>query len=174
MQDAFMLTDYCTGNAVPNRGSEANRQSFEKILVDAKGYARDQIRIDVPIEFTVHGEAYASHIDMVITVDGKSAVAVKCCAGAMDSWDREIVTAARILEERPMPWALVTDGSRILFLDAVTGQVLHRDLNAFFTPEELKTAFSKRPPADPLPPDRLEKMRLIYRTYDTMNVNRVF
>jgi len=50
------LTDFVTGRLVPNIGAEENRQLLERYLVERKGYAREGIEVDVPIEMVIAGE----------------------------------------------------------------------------------------------------------------------
>ena len=44
------LIDYITGKEVPNVGAEENRQAIERFLVEEKGFAREDIAVDVDIE----------------------------------------------------------------------------------------------------------------------------
>ena len=45
------LVDFVTGREVPNIGAEENRQAVERLLVEQKGYDREEIEVEVPIPF---------------------------------------------------------------------------------------------------------------------------
>ena len=107
-----MITDFVTGREVPNVGAEENRQAVEKLLVEEKGYLKEAIKVDVDIAITVAGEPYRSQIDLVVSADGGQMpfMVIKCAAGSLGSREREIVAAARLLEEYQIPRAVVSDG----------------------------------------------------------------
>ena len=62
-----MIVDFVTGKEIPEVGAEANRQAVEQFLVLEKGYAREDIEIDVDIAFEVAGETYRSQIDLILS-----------------------------------------------------------------------------------------------------------
>ena len=82
-----MITDFITGNKIPNVGAEENRQMFVQFLVKEKGFSKEDIEVDVDIEMIVAGETYRSQIDLVVSVDGGVTrfMAVKCAAASLGS-----------------------------------------------------------------------------------------
>jgi hypothetical protein len=165
-----MVTDYITGNPVPLVGSEENRQMVEKYLVAEKGFHREDIAVDVPISFEVAGETHESAVDLVVSIDGRPLMVVKCAAGSLGSREREAVAAARLVAPAPLPLAVVSDGHTATVLDAVAGKPLGEGLDAIPGRTDLSDQFAGIHP-DPLADSRLIKERLIFRSYDSMNVN---
>lgn len=164
------ITDYLTGRPVPDMGAEANRQTVERLLVEEKGYGREEIEVDAPIAVEIDGDPYRSRVDLVVGLGGRRLMAVKCAAGSLDSRQREIVAAARLLDDRPLPLAVASDGRDALVWDAVTGRPLGAGLKAI--PD--RTALAARLPfldTPPLDERRLARERLVFRSYDSMNVN---
>ena len=100
-----MIEDYITGNIIPNVGAEEVRQRVEKFLVEEKGYAKKDIAVDADIHIEIDGQPYDSQLDLVVSVDGKEFMVVKCAAGSLESRQREVVSAARILAISPLPHA---------------------------------------------------------------------
>jgi len=133
-----MITDYITGKEVPNIGAEENRQAVERFLVVAKGYLKEDIEVDVDIELTVAGNLYRSQIDLVVSVDGGKTrfMAVKCAAGSLGSCEREIVAAARLLEEYPVPFSMVSDGKTAILLDTFSGKKIGEGLDVIPAKDE--------------------------------------
>ena len=127
-----MLTDFVTGKDVPNIGAEENRQAIERFLVERKGYLKEDIQIDVDIEMTVAGESYRSQLDLVVTTDGGKTrfMAIRCAAGSLGSREREIIAAARILDDCPIPFAGVSDGKTAIVLDTASGKKIGDGLDA--------------------------------------------
>ena len=167
-----MITDFITGQEIPNIGAEENRQALAKYLVNEKGYSKNEIELDVKIEFAIGDEAYQSQVDLVIRIrdDNHRVMVIKCAAGSLGSREREIVAAARLLEDYQIPVAVVSDGKTAIVMDTVSGQKTGEGLDAIPAKEAVISMLNLFETAK-LPADRLEREKLIFRTYDRENVN---
>jgi hypothetical protein len=165
------LVDFITGRHVPNIGAEENRQALERYLVERKGFAREEIEVDVPIEMDIAGERYRSAVDLVARVGSRRMVAFRCAAGSLGSCEREILAAARLLDGYQIPWAAASDGRDAVVLETVSGRRLGVGLNAIPARAELE---AQLPSIEfkALPQDRILREQLIFRTYDREGVNR--
>ncbi len=165
------LNDFITGRAVPDVGAEANRQQVERFLVVQKGYTAESIEVDAPISIRLPEETYTSKVDLVVSVHGKRYMAIKCAPGSLASREREVIAAARLLEAYQIPLAIASDGRTALVWDTLTGRSLGQGLDAVPSQVEAQTTF------DPTGLTALDEQRrlrqsLIFRSYDSMNVNR--
>jgi len=161
----LMLEDFITGRRVPNIGAEENRQALERYLVERKGYARADIEVDVPIEMEIAGESYRSAVDLVVGVGRRRMIAFRCAAGSIGSYEREILAAARLLNDYQVPWAAASDGKDAVVLDTVSGRRVGAGLDSIPARVELEA----RLPAiefKALPEDRRLREQLIFRTDD--------
>jgi len=165
-----LITDFVTGEKIPDVGAEANRQMIEKILVTEKRYAKKDIEVNVPIEVTIGDEPYRSSVDLVVSVHGKRYMAIKCAPGSLGSREREIVSAARLLDEYQIPVSAVSDGKTAMVLDTVSGKKIGEGLDAIPSKKALQET-AKSLELQPLAEKRLEREKLIFRSYDSMNVN---
>lgn len=165
------LIDFITGKEVPDTGSEANRQAVERLLVEEKGFDKTDINVDTPLEIRVDGETYRSKVDLVIRVAGRRFMILKCAAGSLGSREREVISASRLLDTYQIPFAAVSDGRTAIVLDTVSGKRIGEGMDAIPTKEAAIKHF-RGMPLFPLPDDRREKEKLIFRSYDSMNVNR--
>ena len=168
-----VITDFITGKEIPNIGAEGNRQAVEHFLVEEKGYLKEDLEIDVDLEIIVAGEAYRSQIDLVVSVDRGATVfmAFKCAAGSLGSREREILAAARLFDENyQIPFSVVSDGKTAIVLDTVSGKKLAEGMDAIPSREEACEAL-KSFELQPFPEERRAREKLIFRTYDSMNVN---
>jgi len=165
-----MITDFITGKMVPDIGAEENRQDVERFLVNEKGFSKEDIEVDVNIELVIASEPYKSQIDLVVCVDGTRYMAIKCAAASLGSREREIIAASRLLESHQIPLSVVSDGKTAIVLDTVSGKKLGEGLNAIPAKDDLKEKLNSSELV-PLPAKRLEKEKLIFRSYDVMNVN---
>jgi hypothetical protein len=165
-----MLTDYITGKQVPNIGAEENRQKVERFLVEKKGYNKGDIEVDADLRFSVQDEEVRSNVDLVVTISGKRFMALRCVPGSLVSRQRETLAAARLLDDYQVPFSVVTDGKNAALLDTVTGTVLGQDMDAIPSKEEAIQQM-KEIELQPFPQEKLEREKIIFRSYDEMNIN---
>ncbi|MBW2151708.1 MAG: type I restriction enzyme HsdR N-terminal domain-containing protein [Deltaproteobacteria bacterium] len=166
-----LITDFVTGKKVPNIGAEENRQAVERYLVEEKGYQKEDIEVDADIEIAIEGQCYRSQIDLVVSVGGRRFMAIKCAAGSLESREREILSAARILDPHPLPRAVVTDGKTAIVLDTLSGKkITQAPMTAIDSRKEAEAIVSQTA-LQPLTQERLKRERLIFRAYDRLNVN---
>ena len=165
------LIDFITGREIPDTGSEGNRQQVERTLVQDKGYAEDEIEVDAPMAVEIRGETYRSKIDLLVRVNGTPFLAIKCAAASLGSWEREILAAARLRGSVQVPLCMVSDGAAVGVLDTVSGKKLGEGWDAVPSRSHAEKEMKTLEPT-PFPEDRLDRERLIFRSYDSMNVNR--
>ena len=167
------VIDFVTGKELPNIGAEENRQAVERFLVEEKGYLKSDITVDVDIEMTIAGEAYQSQVDLAVSLDDSAVcfMVFKCAAASLGSREREILAAARLLNPNyQIPCAVVSDGKAAIVLDTVSGKKIGEGMAAVPSKEQaIETLKSIELIA--FPQKRLVKERLIFRTYDSQNVN---
>ena len=169
-----MITDFVTGKDIPNVGAEENRQMVEQFLVREKGYAKEDIAVDVDLAINIGAETYRSQIDLVVSADGgygpTRLMAIKCAAASLGSREREILATARLLEEYQLPYSVVSDGKTAIVLDTVSGRKLGEGLQAILSKEAALTKLNNLKLV-PFPKEKREREKLIFRSYDSMNVN---
>jgi len=167
-----LITDFISGKEIPNVGAEENRQRVAQFLVKAKGFSKEDIEVDVDIEMSVAGEIYRSQIDLVVSLDGGSTpfMAIKCAAASLGSREREILAASRLLCENQLPFSVVSDGKTAIVLDTVSGQKLGEGLKAIPSKDEAREKLNTLQ-MGPFPKEKVEREKLIFRSYDSMNVN---
>jgi hypothetical protein len=164
------IIDFITGQAVANVGAEANRQQVERYLVEQKGYRADDIRVDAPICIDIDGDPYRSSVDLVVVIDETPVIAFKCAAGSLGSREREIVAASRLYHTSPLPLAVVSDGTHATVLDGPSGKAVGDGMAAIPSRSEAAILASAAP-LPPVAPEHLDRVKLVFRSYDSMNVN---
>jgi pyruvate/2-oxoacid:ferredoxin oxidoreductase alpha subunit len=170
LKPCLTLVDFITGREVPNVGAEENRQAVERFLVEQKGYAKEDIDVGVEIALKIKGQTYRSRLDLVVAVDGRRFMVVKCAAGSLGSWERQTLAAARLLEEYQIPLTVVSDGKSATVADSVAGNVIGEELSSI--PSKVQALQRLRSIGlQALPEERREREMLIFRTYDQESVN---
>lgn len=165
------IKDFATGRDLLNTGSEANRQKVEAYLVNGKGFSKEDIIVDHDVDLEIGDETYSTQIDLIVTIDGVKFMAVKCAAASLASREREIVAASRIIEpEYQIPLSVVSDGDTALVFDTVSGNQAGEGMDAIPSREEACQSL-KEMTLTPLAGKKIEKTKIIFRSYDTLNVN---
>ncbi|MFZ2630367.1 MAG: type I restriction enzyme HsdR N-terminal domain-containing protein [Desulfosalsimonadaceae bacterium] len=165
-----MIVDFITGQPVPDVGVETIRQDMEKYLVVQKGYAKSDIGVDVGICIDISGDVYRSQIDLLVSAGSRHFMVIKCAAGSLESRQREVLSAARIIDSRQIPLAVVTDGKTAVIYDTVSGRKIAEGLTAIASHSAALENLKSYQPVD-ISEKRLEQEKIIFRSYDGMNVN---
>lgn len=166
----YIITDYITGASVRNVGPEASRQLFEKFLVEQKGYAKTDIRVDEPFTVQFKGEDYVSAIDLIVYCNDKAVMAITCVAGSIGSYEREILAGARLIFDYQIPFAVSTDARNAVILDTISGKIIGKNLDAIPSKENaLKMIESIEYPS--FDEAKREREMIIYRSFNLEKVN---
>jgi hypothetical protein len=170
MKKEDTITDFITGRKIPNIGSEMNRQVVERFLVEKKGFSKEDIKVDMDITIDISGEIYCSQIDLIVCIEGKNFMLFKCCAGSIGSREREALAAARLAGKHQIPLSVVSDGKTAVILDTISGKKLYEGLESIPSKKEVRKLF-KSTEFTAYPEERIEREKLIFRSYDEMRVN---
>ncbi len=160
------LIDFITGRTIPNHGAEENRQAVERLLVEVKGYNREDIEVDVEMPLEVEGEYFSSTVDLTVRVNGSRYMIIKCAAGSLSSREREVIAAARLIEDYQVPVSVASDGESAMVWDTVSGDLIGKGLDAIPSQSAAAAAFDLGRSVS-LEDSRRRRQMLIYRTYAT-------
>ncbi len=157
------LIDFITGREIPDIGPEGSRQIFERFLVEEKGYDKQDIRVDEPICVSFQGEPYHATLDLVVFCNDRPLMAVKCIAGSLGSYEREILAGARLIYECQVPFSVATNGLDALVRNTVTGRPRGQGLDAVPSKEQALEMILECPP---FPSEKKEREMIIFRSYN--------
>lgn len=116
------LTDFLTGQTIPDTHDERYRQGIARFLVEKRGYLPEDIEASVPLE-AVAGECRAIvRVDFVVRVGDGVAMIVKYGPGSLTTRHRPALAASRLVSDRQVPVVVVTNGEAVEVLDGTTGK----------------------------------------------------
>lgn len=147
--------------------ASAVRTLAERMLLGEKGYAPADIRKQVVFDVRLGDETVKSFIDFIVSSDGKDAMVIKCAAGSLSSRERQVVAAARVFGEVPIPVAVVMDPMSAVVLDGVTGKVVGEGFTSVPTKEQLHAWVSGRD-LKPFPPEKAEREKRVLLAFDAI------
>jgi hypothetical protein len=109
---------------------EVIREKMLKLLLAEKGYGPADLEIDVPYQFQVGQESFQSRASLIVTMEGRRVMLIKCGAGSILARERPTLSLARILADYQIPLAVVTNSEDATLLDTVKGEILDCGLAA--------------------------------------------
>jgi len=124
------ICDYITGQAFLDTDDERIRQKIERLLIEEKGYSKQDIEVDREFEIVIGKEIHKSKVDLIVNVEEKRFMIIKCARGSLVSREREVISCARILDVYQIPFAVVTNGEDAEVLDTISGEVIGNGLGA--------------------------------------------
>lgn len=161
------ICDFITGQMLLDTDDERIKQRVERFLVEEKGYSKNDIEVDREFEIVIGEEINRSKVDLVISIEGKKFMLIKCARGSLVSREREVLSCARIFDIYVIPFAVVTNGEDAEVLDTFSGEVIGCGLETIPSKpqasETIKRIVFKR-----LPEGRIEKERRIFLAFDTI------
>lgn len=143
------------------------RKTVEYLLIEKKGYAREEVRKQVVFDVILGQETAHSSVDFLVTVEGKKTMVIKCASGSLSSRERQAVAAARLLDSPPVPIAVVADPTTAEVLDVMTGKVIGEGFGAIPVRDQVLTMVSDKE-LKPLSPERIEKEKRILLAFDAI------
>lgn len=159
------LRDYLTGEEIDETTFEEFRQALAKFMVEEKGYPKDRLNAKVTLKYCVEGEEFERPLDLVLyDGQGKPLFVVIFCAGEVGSFERETVCAARLIDDGPVAYALVSDSMDASLLDVRTGDVVAKSMNAVPEYGRLLEMIAEAE-ITPLTDEQKEKQIRVFHTY---------
>ena len=131
------LTDYLSGREIPFSNRDNIRQKLVKTLIEEKGYLKEDISLDRAIRFEMEDMQVCSLVDISIVLGGNTLMVFKCASGSVVSRERQIVAAARLLEDYVVPFAVITNGINTELLDTISEKVIGDSMQLLPSRKEL-------------------------------------
>jgi len=161
------ICDYITGRLFPDTDDERIRQKIERLLIEQKGYSRQDIEVDRDFEIVIEEEVYRPKADLIVSVEGKRFMLMRCARGSLVSRETEVVSCARILDDYQIPFAVVTNGEDAEVLETVSGEVIGNGLESIPSKEKSLEAV-KQIEFKKLQEKRIEKEKRIFLAFDAI------
>ena len=130
-------TDVITGETIMDTHDERYRQKIARILIDDKGYQKNDIEPRKDLLVQAGKKRAVIKIDFLINLSGKVCMILKFGPGSIVTRRRSLLAASRILEPYQIPIAVVTNGEDAETLEGASGRVISRGLATIPSREEL-------------------------------------
>ena len=161
------LQDYLTGEELTDTDDERLRQQISRMMVEDRGYHKDDLEPRLFIETLFTRNFVRSTIDLTVRLSGKQFMIIRYGPGSLVSRERSALAAARVLNEKyRIPLAVVTNGRDALLLDTISTQVLGEGMEAIPTKAEAQKMFPKLIFLPPQDEEKLTREKRILNAFD--------
>ncbi len=161
------LKDYLTGQELTDTDDERIRQDLCKMMVEEKGYDREQLEARLTIETLFSKCFVTSTIEVTVSMDGKRSLILRYGPGSLVSRERVAIAAARVLTpDYQVPLAIVTNGRDAELLDTRTGKILGYGLHSIPDRKTLDEILENMCYLEPLTGERRERELRILNAFD--------
>jgi hypothetical protein len=168
------INDYLTGEEIELTTYEDIRQALAKILVQEKGYPRENIfpKVELKLDIAEPGKkTFTITLDFIVKDQEKPVMLLAFCAGEVSSYVRQYISVARLFEP-PIPLVLVTDTNDARLVRTSDKKVLAQGFHSIPTWSELRKLCSNLPEIPPLAQEKKQKeTRLAYAFFSLTEGN---
>ncbi len=128
MVDSCPGEKFREGASFPSSCEALNEETIRKKvlahLLWNKGYLLDEIEEDVPFELKTEKEIFNLRVSLVIRIEGRRLIMIKCGPGSILARERAALAQSRILSEYQIPLTVVSNGQEATLLDTLSGETL--------------------------------------------------
>jgi len=164
------LNDYLTGEELTDTDDERIRQQISRLMVEERGYNREELKPRLYIETLFTRNFVKSTIDLTVELEHKQFMIIRYGPGSLVSRERSALAAARVLNDAyRIPLAVVTNGRDALLLDTLTTKALDQGMRAI---PDRKRALEMLPSLIFLPPQDEEKRLREKRILNAFDLER--
>ncbi len=161
------LRDYLTGEELTDTDDERYRQQLAEMMVEEKGYAREQLEPRCFIETLFSSQFVRSTIDLTVRYRDKRFMVIRYGPGSLVSRERSAIAAARVLDKKyQIPLAVVTNGKDAELLSTYDGKVLGTGIKCIPKRDEAKIFFDALLFREPLEAKKRERELRILNAFD--------
>ncbi|MBL0713425.1 MAG: type I restriction enzyme HsdR N-terminal domain-containing protein [Desulfosarcina sp.] len=139
------LTDFITGQHLPDTHDERYRQGIARLLVNERGYRRADIQPRVPIDLQVDTKSARIRLDFIVRNKDRIVLLVKYAPGSLVTRHQVAFAAARLLAPYAIPFSLVTNGEDAHWLDNADRTLKSQGLHGIWDRHTLEKHLQGRP-----------------------------
>jgi hypothetical protein len=132
------LSDYLTGEELTDTDDERYRQQLARMMVEERGFAREELEPRLFIESIINSQYVKSTIELTVRLNGRRLMIIRYGPGSLVTRERAAIAAARLLDQdHRIPLAVVTNCRDAELLETLTGKVLATGMEGIPTREHL-------------------------------------
>ncbi len=139
-----------------------------QFLLRHRGYSPQDIEANKEFLVSLDNESFNVSADLIIKVEGKRFIFLKCVANSLDSWERYSIAFCRVVDSHQIPYALITDGKAATLLNTIDGVATEGDVRIMPHKNEAEKIISKTAFTS-YPEDRKGREKRIIYAFEAIN-----
>jgi hypothetical protein len=156
------LTDHITGETLPDTHDERIRQEIARFLTDKKRFMKSDIMPRRALTVDVDGKIGTVTADFIIEIDKRPGMAIIYGPGSVVSRQRPALSMARLLGDRIIPVAVITNGRDAVIMDSGSGKTMAEGMAGILSRNELQAMMDAAPGKALLPERREKEARILF------------
>ena len=138
-----------------------------EFLISRKGYGEDDLEINQDFTFELPGASFVVRADIIVRMEGKRLLTVKCVMSSMESWERHSVAFGRVADVYQIPYAVITDGEDARIIATADGTLVAQGLDAIPSRQEAER-MQEETTFNTCPSERVEKEKRILYAFEAI------
>lgn len=126
-REALISDEVAREERLANMGIDRVRAMIVDYLISDKGYLKEEIETMKEFRVELNDASFTVTADIVIKVDGRGFLLVKCAMSSPESWERFTIALCRVACAEMIPFCLVTDGEFVRLVNVRTGEAVCED-----------------------------------------------
>ena len=131
------LIDFVTGEKIPDTHDERYRQQLARLLVERKGYLKNQIQPRFELRVAAENKQAVLKIDFVVHLSERICMILKYGPGSLVTRHRSTLAASRLVAPYQVPIAVVTNGKDADIVEGSSGKIIASGLESIPVKAEL-------------------------------------
>jgi hypothetical protein len=132
------LTDFLTGEKLPDTHDERYRQKISRWLVDNSGFSKQDISSNIKLAITADEHKGFLKIDFLVSLDNKHIIMIKYAPGSLVTRRLSTLALSRVISPYQIPYAVITNGQDAEIIDGNTGKVIGNGLEGLINKTDAK------------------------------------
>ncbi len=92
-----------------------------EFLITKKGFSPEEVEVKKVFSLNLDELIFDVTVDFILKAKGKDLILVQCATCSLDSWERYTIALCRVINSSPIPYAIITDGEFVRFINTTTG-----------------------------------------------------
>lgn len=129
--------------------------------LERRGYVREQMAFQEVFRLDTDGGATQIPIEILVSVEGRPALLIKCIDGPISAREDAAVALARLFPGGPVPFAVVANETETVVIETVSRKTYGVGSASIPTPGTLRVRFRSGPSGAPDPVRREREKRIL-------------
>ncbi len=132
------MTDYVTGNNIPDTHDERYRQKISHLLVDSLGFNKTDIEKSKKFLIVADEKKAELKLDFLITLKGKACMIIRYAPGSLVSRRQCAIGWSRVIMPYQIPFVVITNGEDAEIVEGTTGKIVGKGLESIPSKQQLE------------------------------------